>query len=207
VAIHTTLSVEVLDVATGESVTDAPYGLASEDMPLGDHGHGSWPKSTPLAFSPDGRLLAAGFPRQRAVTIRDAQSWKRRSQLQHQKPIHSIAFSPDGRYLATASAAFSSPGSRRLFGFTHTSCDVILWDIGSSLSSGTGSGNLLRWQDSALGCGEAAAVGARRVTTRWEAISAEGPGQEGRGAGRQQCRPMRDARCRRVAATLLPWKH
>ena len=29
----------------------------------------------------------------------------------------------------------------------------------------------------------------------------------GMGAGRQQCRPMRDTRCRRVAATLLRWKH
>ena len=59
-------------------------------------------RSTKLAFSPDGRLLAV--PRGEGVHMMDVAGWKRAAQLQgHTGRVTAVAFSPDGALVATAS--------------------------------------------------------------------------------------------------------
>jgi WD40 repeat protein len=82
---------------------------------------------TGVAFSPDGKTLAAGG---HAVQLWDVASGKMYASLPAQrKPAYSLAFSPDGRFLA---AGYTSiPG-----GFW-TRDEVVLWDL-SRLKSKAG---------------------------------------------------------------------
>jgi hypothetical protein len=58
----------------------------------------------PLAYSPDGKLLASGSP-QDAIHIWEAATGRELRRLKHQgKIIRTLAFSPDGKMLATAKA-------------------------------------------------------------------------------------------------------
>src|SRR2546423_654891 len=64
-------------------------------------GHGG-PVSR-VAFSPDGKLLAAGLD-DGSVRVFDLASREQRSKLAgHKKGVYSVAFSPDGKTLASAS--------------------------------------------------------------------------------------------------------
>ncbi len=134
VAVHREYSFDVLDVATGEPATDVLFKLAAEDYPRYAPHQASSGSSAPIAFSADGKLLAAGFTHHHTVTIWDTQNWQPRMQLQHEKPIYSITFSPDGTYLATAGVAFRSYSP--LLRTNITFCDIMLWDIRNSITPG-----------------------------------------------------------------------
>ena len=61
-----------------------------------------------VAFSPDGRTLAACTSRDRTVKLWDIERLKElRSLSGHSDFVHAIAFSPDGKTLATASADYT----------------------------------------------------------------------------------------------------
>jgi WD40 repeat protein len=69
-------------------------------LPLHTLEHGG--NVTCLAYSPDGRLLAAGDPGRGRVSVWDAATGKRLWDLTHPKGVQSVAFSRDGRRLASS---------------------------------------------------------------------------------------------------------
>ena len=56
-----------------------------------------------VAFSPDGRILAAGGD-DKKIHLWDAASWTERLLIGHNDKVLCVTFSPDGRTLASASA-------------------------------------------------------------------------------------------------------
>jgi WD40 repeat protein/tRNA A-37 threonylcarbamoyl transferase component Bud32 len=62
------------------------------------------PGASMLAFSPDGRRLAAAVPYYTVVAVWDGSPGKPTRVLRHPGAVYGVAFSPDGRRLATAGA-------------------------------------------------------------------------------------------------------
>jgi len=62
--------------------------------------------SAPLAYSPDGKTLAASVSKD-GVSLFDTVTWEVRLKLKPREPTYSVAFSPDGRFVATGALAFS----------------------------------------------------------------------------------------------------
>jgi WD40 repeat protein len=57
-----------------------------------------------VAFSPDGKLLAAGVAFQEGIRLWDVATGKQKSTLKgHAHSVQSVAFSPDGKLLASGS--------------------------------------------------------------------------------------------------------
>ena len=89
--------VTVRDVATNKVLLYIPQGISSPIYPV--------------AFSPDGRLLASGDTGG-AILIWDPEqctrvrvlNWRNRPAGHHFWPVKGLAFSPDGRLLASASS-------------------------------------------------------------------------------------------------------
>jgi RNA polymerase sigma factor (sigma-70 family) len=60
----------------------------------------------PMAFSPDSKLLAVGGQKEDhsgQVQVWDAQNWKQKHDLKHDKYVNSVAFTPDSKILASGS--------------------------------------------------------------------------------------------------------
>ena len=76
-----------------------------------------------VAFSPDGKTLAAGYSRRRRAagwccgTWRSGNAWPR-APGRDRGPVRSVAFSPDGKTLAAGYAVGGGGGG------------VVLWDVG-----------------------------------------------------------------------------
>ena len=60
-------------------------------------------KSSPVAFSPDGKTLAAASRDMTFVKVWDVATGKRSTFQGHTQAVYSVAFSPDGKTLASAS--------------------------------------------------------------------------------------------------------
>ena len=56
-----------------------------------------------MAFSPDGRLLAATACADKTVRVWELANGRERARVIHDEAVQGVAFSPDGRLLATAS--------------------------------------------------------------------------------------------------------
>jgi WD40 repeat protein len=77
-----------------------------------------------LAYSPDGRLLAAGENSQGRVSVWDAVTGKRLWELKHPQGVRSVAFSRDGRRLVTCAG-----DNKVRFWDTHTGQEAApAWD-------------------------------------------------------------------------------
>jgi WD40 repeat protein/serine/threonine protein kinase len=93
-------AVKVWDAATGQDLltlkTHSKRVHEAGGVPIVPEGRG-------VAFSPDGRLLAAGSADD-TVTIWDGATGQELRTLVHANWVNSVAFSPDGRLLASGSA-------------------------------------------------------------------------------------------------------
>jgi WD40 repeat protein len=83
----------------------------SGDRPRpGAYGYDGTPGVTAVAFSPDGKLLAAGTGSQRAIHLWNLETRKSAARIQdaHGDVLQSLAFMPDGKQLVSG----GSPASR-----------------------------------------------------------------------------------------------
>ncbi|MDH7488023.1 MAG: hypothetical protein QHH80_00745 [Anaerolineae bacterium] len=104
-----------------------------------------------VAYSPDGRLLAAGSSL--GIYLYDAGTLKEARFLETTSPVYSVAFSPDGSLLASGSADYTvrvwrvADGSlvRSLEGHTHRVESVAFSPDGSLLASGSMDGTVRLW--------------------------------------------------------------
>ncbi len=81
---------KIIEAATGTLVDSFRMGLARDKKSL--------------AYSPDGRFLAATGEDETQIDIRDARTRQRRARLTgHAGSVYSVSFSGDGRLLASAS--------------------------------------------------------------------------------------------------------
>ena len=119
------MSVRILDPSNGEELLRVGLkGFYRDRSSVGDEDtwiHGMHP----MAFSPDGRILATGGGHGR-IRLLDTKSGKELQQREgHAGPIHSIAFSPGGRFLASGA----------------DDDKVLLWDISSGRLVGSFAGH------------------------------------------------------------------
>lgn len=113
---NSTGAIQMWDVATGDKVrtlVDGQGGL----------------RFTTIAFSPDGKLLAAGTT-ERAVILWDVASGKELRRFASRSHVHALAFSPNGKLLAASVDMFYEkrngvflPGTDKEF--------LLLWDVSS----------------------------------------------------------------------------
>lgn len=87
----------IRSVADGRTVTK--WGKGGQGSPP----FGNYPQAVSLAFSPDGRLLAAGGYTG-DIALYNTSTWKPIRTLRgHTSTVWAVAFSPDGNYLASGS--------------------------------------------------------------------------------------------------------
>ncbi len=100
-ATRTDGSIEVWDIASGESVLRITKGGKAPQRPVGILPPSSW--GPPLAWSPDGKRLAADGEG-RTVVIWDVATGKELAKLTgHESDVLAVAWSADGKRLATGS--------------------------------------------------------------------------------------------------------
>jgi RNA polymerase sigma factor (sigma-70 family) len=114
---------------------DTRKQLPSIETPISFVNYGSfgYPR---LAFSPDGRTLAAGGPGAKAsIYLWEAATGRRRLTLDHGADVDALAFSPDGKLLAAAinlnyyNQMIALPGMVNLRAGNTSRPRVHLWDI------------------------------------------------------------------------------
>jgi WD40 repeat protein len=106
-----------------------------------------------IAFSPDGRLLAAGL-RYGLIKIWETDRWSQRLEWKgHEEDAWTVAFTPDGKALASGNGGWDRPGH------------VKLWDVSSGklLRSIAHTGEVLTLAISADGRNVAAGGGDKRL--------------------------------------------
>jgi WD40 repeat protein len=79
-----------------------------------------------LAFSPDGKLLAAGFISGK-VRLWDVETFKARTTLHYHEDVYAVAFSPDGKLLAVAGDEPKSAGKTG---------EIKIWKLSTVLKGG-----------------------------------------------------------------------
>lgn len=119
-----------------------------------------------VAFSPDGRFLAAGSA-DSTISLWDVSKGERIAELKgHEGKVEGVAFSPDGKTLATVGELTNAPG------------EVFLWDVPSrrkrlSLAGHTGPVNAAAFSRD----GSRLATGSQDKTIRlWNPATGEGIG-------------------------------
>lgn len=104
-----------------------------------------------LAFSPDGKLLAAAL-RDASARLWEVGSLREVGRVRHMERVIALAFSPDSQFLATASQdgtaiVWEVAGGREVARLTHrdTILDVTFSADGSYVATGDQSGNVGLW--------------------------------------------------------------
>lgn len=110
--------------ATGQDpiqIWDAASGTLVQSLGLKDVGR-SWYESSPFAFSPDSKVIAAATVSREIVLYEVATGREMQRFKGHSKIVTALAFSPDGRTLLSGSE----------------DATVLLWDVGRPVPSPTG---------------------------------------------------------------------
>jgi dipeptidyl aminopeptidase/acylaminoacyl peptidase len=112
----------LLDAATGEVMRQIP-GEGFQEA---------------LAFSPNGKLLAAADSRSRMIRLYEAGSGQVRASFgRPDARVIGLAFSPDGRILASSGATYERRDKR----LVNTDHAISLWDVGTGAELGRLSGH------------------------------------------------------------------
>src|SRR5215475_184578 len=129
---------------------DAPASAPSKTLELG-----SGIRITKLAFSPDGKMLAAGTAGGEA-RVWSTQDWKPTATMRHEATISSLAFDPSGSLLATASTDNTAAVWDAQTGEKQTSMDhgdhtlhVAFSPNGQRIFTGSADGSARAWETTA----------------------------------------------------------